>query len=88
MRPAALPGLLDFVPSSCSSCHAFCRHSNNPNLRKLPLAHLQQTGEPLRQYKRPLDDLLAVDPDRTLPVSANNKFDGTIGIANGFLNIF
>ena len=29
-----------------------------------------------------------LDPDRTLPVSANNKFDGTIGIANGFLNIF
>ena len=30
----------------------------------------------------------ALDPDRTLPVSANNKFDGTIGITNGFLNIF
>ena len=29
-----------------------------------------------------------LDPDRTLPVSAANKFDGTIGIANGFLNIF
>ena len=23
VRPAALPGLLDFVPSSCSSCPAF-----------------------------------------------------------------
>ena len=31
------------------------------------------------------DDL---DPDRTLPVTTNNKFDGTIGITNGFLNIF
>ena len=29
-----------------------------------------------------------LDPDRTLPVSANNKFDGTIGITDGFLNIF
>lgn len=29
-----------------------------------------------------------LDPDRTLPVSANNKFDGTIGVTNGFLNIF
>ena len=31
------------------------------------------------------DDL---DPDRTLPVTTNNKFDGTIGITDGFLNIF
>ena len=30
----------------------------------------------------------SLDPDRTLPVSANNKFGGTIGITNGFLNIF
>ena len=30
----------------------------------------------------------SLDPDRTLPVSANNKFDGTIGITDGFLNIF
>lgn len=29
----------------------FCDHSNNPNLRKLALAHLQQAGEALRQYK-------------------------------------
>ena len=31
------------------------------------------------------DDL---DPDRTLPVTTTNKFGGTIGITNGFLNIF
>ena len=29
-----------------------------------------------------------LDPDRTLPVSADNKFNGTIGITDGFLNIF
>ena len=31
------------------------------------------------------DDL---DPDRTLPITTNNKFDGTIGITDGFLNFF
>ena len=29
-----------------------------------------------------------LDPDRTLPISGDNKFNGTIGITNGFLNIF